>query len=81
MLEQHDYKIPEQRKSANDVRALFQLINSYIYKTTSKYTWLNRMLTVLLISPCNILGELLYRVLPSNSDLYLDNVVLARKVT
>lgn len=81
LLEQHHYAIIEQRKSLDDVRVLFQLINAYLYKTTfSQYTWLNLLITVLFMSPWNILGELLYRVLPSNPDLYLDNIVLARKV-
>jgi len=32
------------------------------------------------MAPVNIMGTLLYRVLPSNPDLYLDQLVAARKV-
>ncbi|MBM4137750.1 MAG: methylase, partial [Nitrospira sp.] len=36
--------------------------------------------TFILMSPINILGELLSKILPQNDDLYLDNIVLAEKV-
>jgi hypothetical protein len=35
--------------------------------------------TLVFMSPVNLLGALVYKVLPRNEDLYLDNVVLARK--
>jgi hypothetical protein len=38
------------------------------------------VLNTLLISPFTILGIVISAVLPSNEDLYLDNIVLARKV-
>ena len=31
------------------------------------------------MAPFNILGFILYKVLPKNPDLYLDQVVLAKK--
>jgi hypothetical protein len=39
----------------------------------------NLVATLLLMTPFNILGELLHWLLPRNPDLYLDNIVLARK--
>ena len=41
---------------------------------------LNQIIILFLISPFNILGEILNLILPNNPDLYLDNIVLARKV-
>ena len=80
LLERHDFEILEQRKSTDDIRVIFQLLNTYIYKkTVTGNGWVNLMTTLLLIAPFNILGELLGFVLPSNHDLYLDNIVLARK--
>jgi hypothetical protein len=32
------------------------------------------------MAPFNLMGSLLARVAPGNGDLYLDNIVLARKV-
>jgi len=80
LLEQHGFEIVEQRKSMDDIRVIFQLINAYIYKkTVTSSARLNLLLTILLMAPWNILGELLHWILPRNPDLYLDNIVLAKK--
>jgi ubiquinone/menaquinone biosynthesis C-methylase UbiE len=36
------------------------------------------LLLTALFAPLNVIGELLAKVLPGNSDLYLDNIILAR---
>ena len=80
LLEKHRFEVLEQRKSTDDVRVIFQLINAYIYKkTVSGNGWLNLAATVLLMAPFNVLGEILGWMLPRNSDLYLDNIILARR--
>lgn len=81
LLERHGFEIIEQRKSMDEVRVIFQLINTYIYKkTATTNAWLNLVLTVLLMAPFNVLGELLHWVLPRDPDLYLDNILLARRL-
>jgi len=80
LLEKHRFEIMKQRKSVDDVCVIFQLINAYIYKKTVRQNgWINLVLTVLLMAPFNVLGELLHWLLPRNADLYLDNIALARK--
>ncbi|MBD2077874.1 class I SAM-dependent methyltransferase [Phormidium sp. FACHB-592] len=80
ILEANGFKVLEQRKSMADVRTLFQLANGYLYKkTVTKSNVLNSLITLVLMSPLNLLGELLAIILPKNEDLYLDNIVLARK--
>lgn len=80
MLEKHGFEVIEHRKSINDIRVIFQLINCYIQKkTATKNSYVNLLTTVFLMAPFNILGELLSKVLPKNDDLYLDNIVLAKK--
>jgi SAM-dependent methyltransferase len=82
LLERHGFVVVEHRKSVNDIRVVFQMLNGFIYKKTiTKNNYLNLFVTLLLISPFNILGELLSKLLPENNDLYLDNVVLAKKTT
>lgn len=81
ILEKYGFKIIEYKKSINDIRLIFQLVNDYIYKkTVTKNVYLNLLTTFILMSPFNILGELLSKILPKNDDLYLDNIVLAKKV-
>jgi len=80
LLENHGFNVIKYRKSINDIRVIFQLINGYIYKkTVTQNAYLNLFMAIILMSPLNILGELLYRILPKNDDLYLDSVVLAKK--
>lgn len=80
LLEEHGFEILDHRKSMDDVRVIFQMINTYIYKkTVTRSARINLLLTLLLMAPFNLLGEIAGRILPHNSDLYLDNIVLARK--
>lgn len=81
ILQDHGFEVVEHRKSINDIRVVFQILNAYIYKkTVTGNVYVNLFVTVLLMSPFNLMGELLSKVLPKNDDLYLDNIVLARKV-
>jgi len=80
ILEKHGFEILEQRKSTDDIRAIFQLLILYIFKTTNtKSGTLNLLMTIIFISPFNLIGSLLSLILPSNQDLFLDNIILAKK--
>jgi SAM-dependent methyltransferase len=81
LLEKHGFEVLEQRKSISDIRVIFQLLNDYIYKKiASENYYKNLLYSIILMAPFNILGELFAKFLPSNEDLYLDNIVLAKKV-
>lgn len=81
LLQKHGFKILEYRKSMNDIRVIFQLINVYIYKkTVTSNQYLNLINTIILMSIFNIIGEILCKILPKNDDLYLDSIILAQKV-
>jgi SAM-dependent methyltransferase len=80
LLEKHGFEVIEQRKSTDDIRVIFQLLNAYLYKkTVTSNEWFNLLVNLLLMAPFNILGELLFFITPNNPDLYLDNIVLAKK--
>jgi SAM-dependent methyltransferase len=80
ILENHGFEIVEQHKSIADVRVIFQLTAAYIYKKmVTQSGVLNLLFTFLFISPLNVIGEVLAIFLPDNEDLYLDNIVLAKK--
>lgn len=82
LLERNSFSIVEQHKTATDLRAIFQLLNTYIYKTTvSNNRWLNLLAMIILMAPINICGAIISKLLPSNTDLYLDNIILAKKNT
>ncbi len=80
ILDKNGFDIIEHRKSNNGVEMIFQLINDYIYKTTlSKNRYINLASMLFLMAPINMLGVVFASVLPRNNDLYLDNIVVARK--
>lgn len=82
LMEKHNFKILEQHKTCSDITVIFQLINGYIYKSILKNTrfyYIKYMFVLLLSSIFNILGLLLNILLPKNTDLYLDNVLLLQK--
>lgn len=81
LLERYGFAILEQRKSGNGIEVIFQLLNCYLYKKLfTKKNLLCFIVTFVLIIPVNVLGTVLSKMLPRNSDLFLDNVILARKV-
>lgn len=80
LLEKNGFEIVGHVKSVNDMRAVAQLWNTFIYKkTVSNNGYMNLLLTCVLIFPFTLISSLLYRVFGENPDLYLDNIVLARK--
>ncbi len=82
LLEQAGFEILEMKKSAGDITCIFQCLNMYIYKSTlrlRKSYFRNIITTLLLNAPFTLLGLALAKLLPSNEDLYLDNIVLAKK--
>ena len=81
ILSENGFKIIEHRKSNNGLEVIFQLINAYIYKVTlTKSVYFNMLSTLILMAPINIVGFILSKILPKNDDLYLDNIVLSKKV-
>ena len=82
LLERNGFVVVEQRKTNADARVLFQLINAYLYKILqTSNAKVNLLVCVVIMARFNVLGILLGKLLPANPDLYLDQVVLARKRT
>jgi len=80
LLDRNGFDVIEQRKSLADIRVIFQLINAYLYKITETGNrFINLLIAIFLMSPLNIMGVVLSKLLPTNHDLYLDNIVLAKK--
>jgi SAM-dependent methyltransferase len=80
ILEKHGFEVKECRKSVSDIRVVFQLINTYLYKKThTSNQYINFFFILFLMAPFNILGEIFAKVLPVNEDLYLDVVILAQE--
>lgn len=80
LLNKNGFEIIENIKSVNDLRVIFQLFNAYIYKITKKNFILKNLALILVMFPATVIGIILSAVLPLNNDLYLDNIILAKKI-
>lgn len=81
LMREAGFEVIEQVKTMADIRVLCQLVNAYLYKVTvSKSPYLNLLSTLLFMAPINLLGAAARFVTPSNLDLYLDNVILVKKI-
>lgn len=78
LLEQHGFRVLQQRKLMADFSLLFQLANAYVHKTVlTRSARVNRWLTALLCGPLSLVGLLSAALLPKNNDLFLDQLVIA----
>lgn len=82
LLERAGFVVIEQRKTNADARVLFQLVNAYLFKVlrTSNRV-VNLLVCMIVMAPFTLLGIMFGKILPANPDLYLDQVVLARRRT
>lgn len=82
MFEKHGFVVRRHDKLLDDASALFQLANAYLYKVArSRYRAVNLLLNVCLHAPVTMLGLLARAILPRNSDLFLDQLVVAERST
>lgn len=80
LLERNGFVVIEQRKTNADARVLFQLVNAYLYKILhTSNAKMNLVVCAVIMAPFTLLGILFGKILPANQDLYLDQVVLARR--
>lgn len=82
LLERNGFTITLHEKLGADATILFQLTNAYLFKVIQSWPRPMKVLfTMTVIASINLAGIVAGRVLPVNPDLFLDHVVLARKVS
>jgi SAM-dependent methyltransferase len=80
LLEKNGFVIVHHCKSVNNITAIFQMLNAYVHKKLMTKGRLPYYLALILfIFPINLIGTVANFLLPINNDLFLDNVVLARR--
>ena len=84
LLEKNGFEIIEYSKAGNFITAVTQLITLYffnafkgIWRKFFLFRWIYKILFFLLP---NIMGRILQKILPLNQTLYLNNVLVARKM-
>lgn len=79
LLEKHNFEILEHKKTVQDFGVIIQLIVEYFYKMSYKNKFTKYLTMFFLIFPTFLIGSFITWIFPNNSDLFLDNVILARK--
>lgn len=80
LLERNGFVVEEHRKLLDDFSIVLQLVNAYLHKVLhTPWTAVNLALTALLMAPITIAGLILGALLPRNPDLFLDQLVVARR--
>jgi SAM-dependent methyltransferase len=80
LFKKHGFEVLQSTKTMGDIRAVFQVFAMFLERTLrTRSPYINLSLRVLMMSPLNIAGELLWRITPRNEAFYLDNVVLGRR--
>lgn len=80
-LQSHWFEVVEIIKSWNSILTIAQLLNTYIDSILiSSPKTLKRFIYLFTILPNTILALLLSKILPKKNALYLDNIVLAKKL-
>lgn len=80
ILEQNGFKVISLEKSGHFIECLIQLSILYIYSLfMTKNQFLNTLLTLIFISPLNIIGICISDILPKKQGLYHNLVVVVQK--
>jgi SAM-dependent methyltransferase len=80
LLEKNGFAVQQHLKSVSTMAVIFQMFNAYVHKKLmTKGRFLYYCTLFLIVFPTNVAGSIISAVLPKNDDLFLDNVVLAKK--
>jgi len=81
ILHQNGFKVVEHRKSVHGILAILQLLIIYLANLNiSKNKYFDLALALVFMIPINIAGYLLFKLQSRDSDIYLNNIILAEKI-
>lgn len=81
ILNENGFEIQQQYKTNSHVGIIFIFINIILYKLIqTKNIKLNLIINTLILSPFNILSIIFSSIKLPNKDIYIDNIILAKKI-
>lgn len=82
LFEKNGFELLKQERINNTLSVIFQLMNAYLFKILLKRrsVFMKYLLTFIFCAPVNIVGSFFSKILPRNDDLYLDNIIVAKKI-
>jgi SAM-dependent methyltransferase len=79
LFQRHGFTIEHHRRVNANLSVVFQLLNAYLYKVLPSSLPVRAVVCIVLMAPISYLGILFGWMFPDNEDLYLDQIILARK--
>ena len=80
LLEEHGFELIRHEKNVNHFNCLLQLFIEYMRKRiTTRFFYWNLVLAALVYCPLNCMSIILSYILPNDDDMFLDQIVLAKK--
>jgi len=81
LLKRNGFSVIYQKKILNDLRCLVQLFTTFLLnKSINNVPWKRSIKNLFLISPFTIIGLLIYRFLPKVENMYLNNLLIIKKI-
>lgn len=80
ILQVNGFEVVKYSKTSNYIETLFQMWNTYIFQYILRKKKIQFLLTPLIISPITIVGLVISKILPKSNSLFLNNVVVAKKI-
>ena len=82
LLERNGFRVLVQKRLLGDASVLFQLLNAYLFKIFNSKNILFKVITRIFVhAPISLVGSLAGKLLPANQDMYLDQLVVAERVS
>lgn len=81
ILSENGFEVVECRKSVNGIWAILQLLIIYLVNLRLvKNKYFNLIIALIFMIPINIAGLVLSKVSSKDNDIYLNNIILAKKI-
>lgn len=80
LLERRGFKIVKITKIGNYLEVMFQMLAAYVSQSILPLR-VRKLLSPVFVAPIIMLGIILAKILPLNSNLFLNNIVLAQKLS
>lgn len=82
LLEKNGFRVIDIKKSTNNIETIFQMWNTYLYQRIfPENKYIKFLLTLFIITFFNISGLIISKILPKDYNFYLNNIVIAVKIS
>ena len=80
ILKKNNFEIINSIKSGSSIETCFQVSAAFLHSVFPRNSFFNIILTLIFIFPINLLTIFFNIIFPKGNNLYLNNVMLARKI-